>query len=416
MSNKHNHRIKVLARAGAVALTFIFLAVMIPPAFSAPTVYFTSINNAICDFTFEYMPVVVNNEPLVSDAVLKAYFKDLRTSWNTDKRTFTVYNSEAGITFELGRGTAFTDDKRYDAACVRYSQGGDKYLFFMTAGVLCEVFGWTLKRVETDYGVMIRLRDSSAIRSDILFADANTNVIREKREAYELEINPPSPTPSTAVTPTPSSRVSPSSAPSVTPTPPSATQSPSPEPEPEPVFIYLTFEGDLNLFTAQTLDALEAMTVNGVKSPPAAFFLTPDSLDENTALARRLSQTQRIGLLLGGDDIVADANEALRAVTFGETRLLRYTGSITDEQRLILEDLGYRVWDAGITCSSGEKTSVAAARVAKAMERQQVLVLSIIQDENTPQLLKELEKLFNSDEYAVTLQRIDFGDRAAGTG
>ena len=100
----------------------------------------------------------------------------------------------------------------------------------------------------------------------------------------------------------------------------------------------------------------------------AAFFCTPEFMEENGALLRRMTATgQSIGILADADDPdrtvleqLSAANQVLEEATFGKTRLVRVQNGMEEDFQAV-RDAGYRFLEPDLDRSGYQLQGVATA-------------------------------------------------------
>lgn len=100
----------------------------------------------------------------------------------------------------------------------------------------------------------------------------------------------------------------------------------------------------------------------------AAFFCTPEFMEENGALLRRMTATgQSIGILADADDPdrtvleqLSAANQALEEATFGKTRLVRVQNGMEEDFQAV-RDAGYRFLEPDLDRSGYQLQGVSNA-------------------------------------------------------
>lgn len=100
----------------------------------------------------------------------------------------------------------------------------------------------------------------------------------------------------------------------------------------------------------------------------AAFFCTPEFMEENGALLRRMTATgQSIGILADADDPdrtvleqLSEANQALEEATFGKTRLVRVQNGMEEDFQAV-RDAGYRFLEPDLDRSGYQLQGVSNA-------------------------------------------------------
>ena len=251
--------------AFALCLCLLAGALTLSQAEAAGGVCFISVDDDLLELT--YQPYFYGGVTYLPYWIFTNYGFDIYYTYFSSASTAVLYNSDIHIFFDLVNGTTYdSNDNFFDARAVMY--GGTVYL---PAVFMCNCFGGLSCTYISggDYGDVVRVKGSSAILDDDSFIRASSSLMRSRYMAYFYPPTPPPPTP----TPTP-------------------TPSPSPTPR-TGVTCVLSFVG---------LPGSSVLTSLRYYRADACFFLTPEDIESDPALVRRLSgEGYGIGVLCGND-------------------------------------------------------------------------------------------------------------------
>lgn len=264
----------------ALALCLCLLAGA-PALFQAEAaggVCFISVNDDLLELTSQ--PYFYGGVTYLPYWIFTDYGFGIYYSYFSSVSAAMVYDGSKQVFFDLANGTSYDiENNFFDARAVMY--GGTVYLpaVFMSnyfGGLSCTYIPGG------EYGDLVRVKDSSAMLDDDSFMRAASNLMRSRYTAYFYV--PPAP-----ATPTP--------APTPTPTP---TPSPSPTLR-TGVTCTLSLVG---LPGSTVLNALRHYRAD------ACFFLSPEDIESDPALVRRLSgEGYGLGVLCG-ENTLADYEKA----------------------------------------------------------------------------------------------------------
>ena len=287
---------KTISSIVALALCLSVMAALLTA--SAESVYFTVINETILDLVPEYMPIRYNGllylpSDVFSDSSLGIYY-----SYNQNDNSITFFNSGKVLTFNLNTGIAYDQEKQYNEAAIQ--SGG---LIYVPAYFTITQFGLGYAYIAS--GPAVRITTSSAKISTALFTNISKGEFSRRLEAYYGTQSSPSPGSSPAASASPSYQ---------------ATRT---------VEVYITFAGQINEYTPDILDVLQA---HGIK---AAFFVAEQALAPvDDTLLRMIGTGQTIALLsptqlTAGEQLTQELdrfNEQLSTVTMMRARLVQLQG------------------------------------------------------------------------------------------
>ena len=301
------------------------------PAKAAGSVYFVAAEESVLPVTDATMPFWANGYLYVPASV----FTNLGISVinNTAKKMTVLEKDRRAMLFDWAKGTAQDSSGSLFTPGVIQSGG----LVFVPASTVANFFGLQYSVTDVTNGYLVWLRSPDFGMSAKDFANAATYNMEERYNAYNRDATS-STTPNVPVTPSAPTRGA---------------------------RIHLCLEADQR--TSGLLDALDR--ANGW----ATFYCTPDFLESNGELLRRMAASgYAVGILAeSGEDIAEQlrrGNEALYRATLGKTRLIYVPDAETTELQA-LEETGWRCLKpsmnrAGYKLESSSNASALMKRVA----------------------------------------------------
>lgn len=188
-------------------LSVLLLGTLLPLRVqAATTLYFTAVNDRMCDLTDETMPFWQNGVLYVAGATVDGPDDlGIRYSYNQKKAVAILYKGQKLLYCDLTDGTMVNNrtGERYAGSPVVRSG-----MVFFPIHVLVSIFDLKYSTTKITYGYLLRIRNDEAVLSDESFIDAATDPIQKRYQQYERSRaaeETPSDTPSSQ-TPTPSRR------------------------------------------------------------------------------------------------------------------------------------------------------------------------------------------------------------------
>ncbi len=310
----------------------LLLLLLVSSASAADEVLFLALNDSLKDLTADYMPIRVNNIVYVPCTAFdqRATGVNLGVFFGQDKTkgTVTLYSQDKTLIFDIGVGYS-------------YDSSGNTYLYrattrdgrtYLPAFAVCQFFGLDYSALNTDYGTLIRLKNSSVVLSDKFFVSSASNLMSIRLNEY-LQ----------------------SQAENATPTPGSNNPvTPSPTGDRSDVKVYLAFRVDSGENLSKILDALEARSV------PALFFFRLSDLPQYDDIIRRMvGSGHQIGFLVSGDsaeamsDQLNSCNKLLEQIAKMRSYLVLADGE--DRFRAALEQDGWLCWTYNVDGRSDDR-------------------------------------------------------------
>ena len=175
------HKEKWAALVLALAL---LVQPLLLPAQAAPTVYFTAVNDYVLELSDDTMPFWSGGYLYLPSTIFTGSVgRQLGISYSryVNRQTVILYSSDThALIFDLANNT--TKDNQGNAyAQTAILRGG---VVFVPEPVITSFFGITCTRTAVPYGYLVRLRNSEAVLSDQLFADAASYTMEERYDQY----------------------------------------------------------------------------------------------------------------------------------------------------------------------------------------------------------------------------------------
>lgn len=331
----------------AAALIFCALLVFqlaVPPADAARTVYFLATSNEVHPLSDQTMPFWSGGYLYIPASIftgsVRRYF-GVSYSYNPSSQTAVLYNGigDHSLIFYLNEN--YTLDREgnvsYPGGILRNG------IPYVPAFLVAKYFNFSYSVTEVQHGYLVWLRLQGFGLTDRQFADAATyNMVRRYDEYLKELAEQADDTPGTPSTPNTASGKR----------------------------IYLCLEADGT--ASSLLDVLDRYDMQ------AAFFCTPEYLEDNGALLRRMVATgQTVGILADGgngdqpvEEQLREGNRALELATCGKTRLAMVKNG-DDAAVQAVQTAGFRCLEADLDRSGYDLrgTSNASALLQKISAR-----------------------------------------------
>ena len=300
----------------ALTLCALLLCALLPPrAAAAPTLYFTAVNDRMCDLSDATMPFWQNGTLYVAGATVDDRENlGIQYSYNQEKSVALLIRRQEVLYCDLTTGIMENNrtGERYAGAAVVKSG----MVFFPIAAV-AKMFGLTYSSTKIAYGYLLRICDSGAILSDEDFIDAATSPIQRRYTQYErahAQEQPAQPeNPETPETPVQRGALT----------------------------VYLL------LPVADEDDGMALLTVLDGSSAHATLLLTPETMETADDLLRRAAATgHALAVSVQAETAeealaqIGRANDCLWSAASIRTRLVYLNGG-SRELRAAVSDAGY---------------------------------------------------------------------------
>lgn len=345
------------------------------PVARGATVYFMAVNDTFLDLNDNAMPTVVDGVLYIPYTMLSTHETGVNlnvyATYSSVKNRVLVFSNQMQLIFDL------ESDQTYDMDGNPFSGRAimRNSMAYLPVALVCAVFPEiSYSLTNTDYGYLVRVKNSSAVLTDAQYINAAANpmssaLARYKAAHPELFVT----TPTNPVTPRPSIG--------------------------SDAAVYLGFTAEDGSGLENVLNGLKSSDVQGV------FFFTADQLARWDDLVRRIiGEGHFVGLLTAADDAdaaAAELEEAQRILTMvahcrGSAVL---TPGLDDEGRTSLEEQGYTCWQTtadgrGLEGSAESRASQLMEGMTGGESARNYLLL----DEGTGSLLESLlDELLDED-------------------
>ena len=168
----------------SLLLSVLMLCTLLPPrASAAPTLYFTAVNDRMCDLSDETMPFWQNGLLYVAGATVDGPDDlGIRYSYNQEKSVAILYKGQRVLYCDLTAGTMENNrtGEQYTGSPIVRSG-----MVFFPITALAKMFDLKYSSTKIAYGYLLRIRDDNAVLSDEYFIDAATDPIQKRYAQYE---------------------------------------------------------------------------------------------------------------------------------------------------------------------------------------------------------------------------------------
>ena len=168
----------------SLLLSVLMLCTLLPPrASAAPTLYFTAVNDRMCDLSDETMPFWQNGLLYVAGATVDGPDDlGIRYSYNQEKSVAILYKGQRVLYCDLTAGTMENNRTGEQYAGSPVVRSG---MVFFPITALAKIFDLKYSSTKIAYGYLLRIRDDNAVLSDEYFIDAATDPIQKRYAQYE---------------------------------------------------------------------------------------------------------------------------------------------------------------------------------------------------------------------------------------
>lgn len=168
----------------SLLLSVLMLCTLLPPrASAAPTLYFTAVNDRMCDLNDETMPFWQNGLLYVAGVTVDGPDDlGIRYSYNQEKSVAILYKGQRVLYCDLTAGTMENNrtGEQYTGSPIVRSG-----MVFFPITALAKMFDLKYSSTKIAYGYLLRIRDDNAVLSDEYFIDAATDPIQKRYAQYE---------------------------------------------------------------------------------------------------------------------------------------------------------------------------------------------------------------------------------------
>ena len=341
---------KFLALLCAVA---VGLTILVLPSSATGSIFFLSLNDTLPAQSVQTAPIQSSGWVYVPTGV----FNSRTTGINfgiyyglTDNNESLVFYNLSGktMTFHLDTDTATTSTGETPVPGRVIRQNGQ---YYVPAYAVCRFFGLTYSFYSTDYGPLLRIKDSNAVLSDTLFLSSAASIMRSRTNSQIIN-NPNNgnnggnnQTPSTPTQPTtPTTPTTPTQP--TTPTTPTTPVTPDipDDAEPAPTFsLYLAVRAQAGVDLTATLNA-----VLNTGAIPVVFFPAGQAAQCADQIRQAAGRGCKVGLIPSGDTGEAKL-ESIRTGSQALAAILRQETWFVLGEDETLANAGYLCWTPSLT-------------------------------------------------------------------
>ena len=358
------------------------LGLMVPLPAQAADIYFTSVNDRLLPLTADTMPTWSEGVLYVPYTVFDSRATEanlgLSSSYSKGENQVTIYKLRQFLQFDLNNGTCrdgITGESYQAHAIMRNG------IPYVPVGTVCRFFGLEYSYTTIAQGYLVRIKNDAVILSDSKFIDGASNLINRRLREYNQSIAPDTdPVPVI---------------------PPTVTE--EEEEDPSDVRVYLAFRCQEREGLEEILDALDDAGVC------ALFLMTPQLLEEESALVRRmLASGHSVGLLAEGDSLEETRQLLLQGNEFLERTLcLRTTLTcVPKDQRSALEEEGWVCWSETMALAPTATVGVntfAANTLNRLEKRTWDTYVTMEGDANAARVLPTLLRQMKNSHFVVSI-------------
>lgn len=327
---------KILALLCAAALS---VGLFVVPAQASNGLFFLSLNDTLPAQSAQITPIQSSGWVYVPVTVFSSRVTGINFGiyygFTENNESLIFYNlSGKTMTFDLinGTATATGGDPPVPGKVIR--QNGT---YYVPAYAICRYFGLSYSFYSTDYGPLLRIKDSSAVLSDGLFISSATSMMRSRYNSYYGQSN------STTTT---------------TPTTPETPAQPEVEKPQVTVETPPQFSLYVGLRARQGTDITPALNALSSAQATAIVFFPADALAASADQIRQAAgRGHRVGLIPVGET----AKEQLQSVEEGAqvlSRILHQETWFVLSGEKTLAEAGYLCWSPGLTAADEDATQL----------------------------------------------------------
>lgn len=326
-------------------------------------VYFMSINDTLLEFRAATMPVRSGGVLYIPYSMLspKQSGLDLGVGamYSRAQNQAVVYTKQNLLVFDIDANRTYDSEGREYPERVVVRNG----MVYLPITRICALFPELQYSVlPTEYGTMVRVKNSAVVLSDEAFVSATLDNLRGARQRYEQELAAQQATPVPTMPPI------------------SASTPPVQASEPPGGTVYLAFDMAGEGMAEGLITELERREDRGL------FFFSPEELLSRDELVRQLvGRGHRIGLKLSADQPERAADEAERGQDMLQmVARCRVTAVLADglsgQGREKLRTAGWLCWSGGVDGRDLPEGSAAGSELLRRLSRhsrtEQMLLLS----------------------------------------
>ena len=355
------------------------------PTQAAGDVCFTSVNDTILPLTADSMPVwsggVLYVPHTVFDMGSTGISFGTNTSYNKSSGIVSIFNMHQMLVFDIENATCFDQHTGQTFSGRAIIRNGKAYV---PAARVCTFFGLSAPSYRmTEYGYLVRIKNSDAALDDETFIDAASNIMSNRLRDYNQSLQPKPQEQTPVTTPQP---VAPS------------------EPEPTAVPTYLAFRCDTLQAGADIAAALEQKGHLGL-----FFFPAHEIAAQGDLIRRLLGCGHGVGILAEGgsaEQTLALLEEGRHALdTVARTRT--FFALVPEQHRQNASERGWVCWDSSAEAiPDGTLSSYSLALTAvRALPKRGRAYLLLDDSQHSANAIQSLLRQLDERNYTISIPR-----------
>ncbi len=371
----------------ALLCTICLCLTLFLPTRAVGEVCFTSVNDTVLPLTADSMPLwsggVLYVPHNVFDMSSTGISFGTNSSYNKSSGIVSIFNMHQMLTFDIENATCFDQHTGQTFSGRAIIRNGKAYV---PAARVCTFFGLSAPSYRlTEYGYLVRIKNTDAALDDETFVDAASNILSNRLRDYNQSLKPQAP----VVTP-----------PAPTPSQPSVTPQ---DPEPIAIPTYLAFRCDTLQAGAGIADILEQNGSVGL------FFFPAREVSNQGALIRRLLGCgHSVGILANGSSaeetltLLQEGSLALNAVAHTRT----YFAHVPKDHRQAVDENGWVCWSGTEAIPDGTLSPYSHALTAvRALPKRGNAYLLLDDSQFSASTIKSLLRQLDERSYTVSIPR-----------
>lgn len=374
----------------ALLCTICLCLTLFLPTRAVGEVCFTSVNDTVLPLTADSMPLwsggVLYVPHTVFDASVTGISLGTNSAYNKNTGMVSIFNMHQMLTFDIENATCFDQHTGQTFSGRAIVRNGKAYV---PVARVCTFLGLSAPSYQlTEYGYLVRIKNSDAALDDETFIDAASNILSNRLRDYNQSLKPKPQAP--AVTP-----------PAPTPSQPAVTPQ---APDPITIPTYLSFRCDTLQAGAGIADILEQNGSVGL------FFFPAHKISSQGELVRRLLGCgHSVGILAEGDTpeqtfaLLQDGSLALDAVAHTRT----FFALVPKGHRQSVSDSGWVCWDGGAEAiPDGSLSPYSHALTAvRALPKRGHAYLLLDDSQHTANSMRSLLRQLGERSYTISIPR-----------
>lgn len=374
---------KIKSAVALLCAVAVSLSMLVIPSSASGNLFFLSLNDTLPAQSAQTTPIQYSGWIYVPANIFSSRVTGINFGVYyglTDNDANLVFYNLSGktLTFDLKNGTATASSGETPVPGNVLRQNG---IYYVPAYAICRYFGLSYSFYTTDYGPLLRIKDSNAVLSDSLFISSASSIMRNRANSN----NQQSPNGNgsqgngTTTPTTPGNTTT-----STTTTQPNASVTPEiPEDaEPAPTFsLYMGIQASAETDITATLNAL------GSVGSSAVVFFPADELGQCTDQIRQAAgRGHKVGLIPAGET----AAERLASVEQGSQQL---AGILRQETWFVLAsdkeltEAGYLCWAPSLRLTALQDATKTYNTVVKAGDSQGSALRVLVSSQSTSGVL-----------------------------